>query len=114
MKIYLRGKVVLLAIALLAFTALSQTADDDEVDTSIPGYPYKIYSGMADLIQDISISMLSRASKRFIMHSSLHKEILLMIRCLYGFLELLDAPLYWHASTKLDLLSSILARLLLL
>ena len=45
MRIYLKSIVSLLLLALLFTVTISQTADDDEVDTSIPGYPYKIYSG---------------------------------------------------------------------
>ena len=54
MNIYLKAKLVLLVLALLSTMALSQTADDDEVDTSIPGYPYKFYSGRSHPIQAIS------------------------------------------------------------
>jgi hypothetical protein len=43
MRIYLGLKLVLAATLLVA--ALGGTAEDDEVDTSVPNYPHKFYSG---------------------------------------------------------------------
>ena len=45
-------KIVMFSIFIIISSG--QTADDDEVDTAIPGYPYKIYSGIISIIKDIS------------------------------------------------------------
>ena len=45
--------LVLLLLAALAAPALSQTADDDEVDAAYPGYPHTFYSGNSILIKAI-------------------------------------------------------------
>ena len=44
-------KIVILSIFIML--SYTQTADDDEVVTSIPGYPFKIYSGIKSIIKDI-------------------------------------------------------------
>lgn len=51
MKIYLKAKIVLLALAMLFAVARSQTPDDDEVEISVPGYPFKFYSGTIEHMQ---------------------------------------------------------------
>jgi hypothetical protein len=45
MKNYQKVGVLLIFAALVTLT-VSQTVDDDEVDTAVPGYPHKFYSGM--------------------------------------------------------------------
>lgn len=57
MKIYLKAKVVLMVLAMLSTITVSQTADDDEVDISVPNYPYKFYSGKSHTMQAISCSV---------------------------------------------------------
>lgn len=52
MKIYLMAKIAIFIFALLATSAVAITADDDEVDASFPGYPFKIYSGNRPIMQD--------------------------------------------------------------
>jgi hypothetical protein len=92
MKIYLTAKIVLV-LALLATTTLSTTADDDEVDTSIPGYPHKIYSGTVHLMQDSSYWASLIGQKISIMYSSPLKTIFLTILLSFGLLGHLDAHL---------------------
>ena len=53
MRIYLGLKIVL-AVALVAGVAAG-TAEDDEVDTSVPNYPHKFYSGIPHPMQGSSI-----------------------------------------------------------
>lgn len=53
MSISQKRRVSWVLFATIIVLSLSQVADDDEVKTSIPGYPYKIYSGIRSIIQDI-------------------------------------------------------------
>lgn len=48
MRICLGLKIVLVATLLVA--AVAGTAEDDEVDTSVPNYPHKFYSGTTHLM----------------------------------------------------------------
>jgi hypothetical protein len=75
MRIYLRAKVLVLLFAILTTLVLSQTPDDDEVDSSIPGYPHKFYSGNPHLMQDISSLVCWLSLKLYIMYSSLRRTI---------------------------------------
>lgn len=50
----LSTKLKILLLLIFIILSSTQTADDDEVDTAIPGYPYKIYSGIISIIKDIS------------------------------------------------------------
>lgn len=90
MKIYLS----VLLLALLFTVSISQTADDDEVDTSIPGYPYKIYSGIGCIIQDILWLAFWPSPKLFITYSTLHRVTSQMILSYYGSEECLAVPAY--------------------
>jgi hypothetical protein len=47
-------KLKLLLLSILIILSNPQTADDDEVGTSIPNYPYKIYSGIISIIKATS------------------------------------------------------------
>lgn len=104
MKIYLKAKIVLLAVAMLFAVSQCQTADDDEVEISVPGYPYKFYSGIINPTQAIFYWELLRL-KSITMYSFLLKTISLTILYSFGLLELLDVQPYYHVFTKMDHLS---------
>lgn len=108
MRIYLTVKIVLV-LALLASANSSGTADDDEVDTSVPGYPHKIYSGIVYLMQGLSSSTSSRI-KLSTTSSSPPKAISPAIRFSSGSPELLAAHPSSHASMKMGPSSSTPAR----
>jgi len=75
MKIHLSMKYGLLLLAILSTMVYSQTADDDEVDTSVPGYPHKFYSGITIIIKDIYHLASLKTQKPFIMSFSHLKMI---------------------------------------
>jgi hypothetical protein len=54
MNIHPSIKAAWLLFALLIAVSHSTTQDDDEVDTSIPGYPHRFFSGLKHIIQDTS------------------------------------------------------------
>jgi hypothetical protein len=54
MNIHPSMRTALLLLVMLGVLAYSRTADDDEVDTSIPEYPHKFFSGISQHIQDIT------------------------------------------------------------
>lgn len=73
------AKTQALLLALFIVFAYAQTADDDEVDVSIPGYPHKFYSGNQYVIKVISCSVSLQNQKPFITPFSPHKVISRMI-----------------------------------
>jgi hypothetical protein len=111
MRIYLRAKVLVLLFAILTTLVFSQTADDDEVDTSIPGYPFKFYSGNPNPMQGIFSSVCWLSLKLYIMYSFPRRTIFQTIHSSYGSQVHLDAQPYWPASTRTAPSSSIQERL---
>jgi len=75
MKIHRSIKYGVLLLAILSTLVYSQTADDDEVDTSVPGYPHKFYSGITIIIKDIYHSVSFKILNSFIMSFFLLKMI---------------------------------------
>lgn len=59
-----------LLLALLLAAVLSQTADDDEVNASYPGYPHTFYSGSCKDTQVFSKSTSEILPKTFTTCSS--------------------------------------------
>jgi len=47
-------KLKIAIFSILIMLSFGQTADDDEVNTAIPGYPFKIYSGNISIIKATS------------------------------------------------------------
>lgn len=64
---------IITILAILFVLSTPQTADDDEVDTSIPNYPFKIYSGTSHKysLQATSSSTFSKMQKQSTTYSSL-------------------------------------------
>ena len=110
MRIYHTEKI-LIVLLFLAVTSLSQTADDDEVDTSIPGYPYKIYSGTYHHMQALSSSASQPGERPSTMSSSPRRMTPLMSPSFFGSVEHRAARLFSHVSIRMVPSSSSLENL---
>ena len=74
----------LLLLSFFILSSLAQLPVDDEVDTSIPGYPHTIYSGKTFLIQDFWTYQFSPLKRIFIMCILKVKAIQQKIQSLFG------------------------------